>query len=224
MAYNLLSYFEQRFEKDKMPQAKSGPFITISRQTGCNGTGIARDLVKALKNYGLNWKFINKEILEDSANKLKLDPSKIKYVFETKKRSHADDVISALSSRYYKSDKVVRKTITQVLRHYAIDGNIIMVGRAGVATTENISGGLHLRLMAPYDWRVNSLKRRKAFESIDAHKFIKQHDKKKQQLIADFCGKNINEIDFDITVNCASFSRQQLIELIILTLKMKNMI
>lgn len=224
MAYDLLTYFAQRFEKINVPHAKSGPFITISRQTGCNGTGIARDLVKALKNYNLNWKFINKEILEDSANKLKLDPSKIRYVFETKKRSHADDVISALSSRYYKSDKVVRKTITQVLRHYAIDGNIIMVGRAGVATTENISGGLHLRLTAPYDWRVSSLKRRKAFESIDAHKFIKKHDKKKQQLIADFCGKSINEINFDLTINCASFSRPQLIELVIQALKMKNMI
>jgi cytidylate kinase len=224
MPYDLLTYFDQRFDKKSHPKTKAGTFLTISRQTGCNGSGIAADLVKNLRKENKTWKFINKEILEDSANQLKMDPSRIKYVFETKKRTHADDVISALSSRYYKSDKAVRKTITEVLRHYAEAGNVIMVGRAGVATTQDMQGGIHIRLIAPYSWRVNSLKRRKDFEDIDVEKFIKVHDKKKKNLIEDFCGKNINDIHFDLTINCASFNRQQLVDLIIEAMKMKNTI
>lgn len=224
MPYDLLTYFDQRIEKKASPKPKSEPFLTISRQTGCNGSGIAADLIRELKKYDKGWKFINKEILEESANKLKMEPSRIRYVFETKEKTHADDVISALSSRYYKSDKAVRKTITQVLRHYSEKGKVVIVGRAGIATTNDLPGGIHIRLVAPYDWRVSSLKRRKSFEDIPVKKFIMEHDKKKRKLIEDFCGKNINEILFDLTINCASFTRQQLIDLIIESMKMKKLI
>ena len=170
------------------------------------------------------WKFINKEVLEDSANKLKLEPARIKYVFESRKMTHADEVLSAFSNRYYKSDKVVRKAITEVLQHYSINGNVILVGRAGVATTNTLPGGLHLRLTAPYEWRVNALKKRKAFANTDVEKFIKEHDAKKRKLIKDFCGKSINDIQFDLSINCAAFTRQQLIEIIMSAMKLKKMI
>jgi cytidylate kinase len=225
MPNTLLNYFNQRFEKSKMAaSSKSGPFITISRQTGCNGTGIAIDLVKALKERNKNWKYINKEILEESANKLKIDQSKIKYVFETKKKSHIDDVLSAFSSRYYKSDKVVRKTITELLQHYALEGNVILVGRAGIATTSNIKNGFHLRFTAPYEWRLSSLQKRKEFANTDVEKFIKEHDLKKLNLIQDFCGKNISEIHFDLTINCSAFTRQQMISLILQAMELKKLI
>lgn len=224
MPYTLLNYFDQRFDKKRIDKNKPGPFITISRQTGCNGTGIAIDLAKALKEKNKTWKYLNKEILEESATKLKIDQSKIQYVFETKKKSHIDDVLSAFSSRYYKSDKVVRKTITELLQHYAQDGNVILVGRAGIATTRNIKNGLHLRFTAPYEWRINSLKKRKEFEHTDIAKFIKEHDLKKRKLVEDFCGKKITDIYFDLTFNCAAFTRQQIVTLIIETMEMRNII
>lgn len=224
MPYTLLNYFDQRFDKKRKIKTEPGPFITFSRQTGCNGTGIAIDLVKALKAKNKTWKYLNKEILEASANKLKVDPSKIKYVFETKKKSHIDEVLSSFSSRYYKSDKVVRKTITEILQHYAKEGNVIMVGRAGIATTRYIKNGLHLRFTAPYEWRVNALKRRKGFENIDVVKFIKEHDLKKRKLVEDFCGKVITDIYFDLTFNTAAFTRQQIVSLIVETMEMRKMI
>ncbi len=224
MPYTLRNYLDQRFDKKSAKKTEPGPFITFSRQTGCNGTGIAVDLVKALKAKNKAWKYINKEILEESANKLKIDQSKIKYVFETKKKSHIDDVLSAFSSRYYKSDKVVRKTITELLQHYAQVGNVILVGRAGIATTKDIKNGLHLRFTAPYEWRVNSLRKRKEFENTDVARFIKEHDLKKWKLIEDFCGKKITDIYFDLTINCAAFTRQQIISIILKTLEMKNLI
>lgn len=224
MSQDLISYFDHRFEKTKNTKTTCGPFITFSRQTGCNGSGIAEDLVKALKQEGKKWKFINKEILEESASKLKMDPSKLKYVFESKKKTHVDDVLSALSSRYYKSDKVVRKTISDVLRHYAEQGNVILVGRAGIATTSDLKNGLHVRFVAPYEWRVDSLKQRKQFENIDVQAFIKEHDQKKRDLIEDFCGKDIHDLHFDLTLNTRTFDRQQIVALLIDAMKMKQLI
>ncbi len=224
MAYNLQSYFEMRFKGTKVAPMKKNAFITFSRQTGCNGTGIAIDLVKALKAEGHTWTFMNKEVLEAAANKLRVDPSRIKYVFENRKKTHVDEVLSALSSKYYKSDKKVRKTISEVIRHYAAQGNIIIIGRAGVATTSDLKGGLHIRFTAPYEWRLSALKKRSEFKDEDVAAFIKKHDAKKRMLIEDFCGKDLHEIQFDLMMNCAAFTRQQIVAMIIEAMKWKNMI
>ncbi len=227
MPYDLLTYFEKRFSESKPVKKQKQAFITISRQTGCNATGIAIDLVKALKAEGVKWNYINKEILENAANKLRLNPAKINYIFEAGKKTHVDEVLAAFSSRYYKNDKMVRKTITEVIRHYVTEGNIIIVGRAGVATTSDLPGGLHLRFTAPYEWRFNSLKKRKEFQNYSDKElaaFIWEHDLKKRKLIESFCGKDLSDIYFDLTLNCASFARQQIISLIITAMKMKNLL
>ncbi len=224
MSYDLLTYFEKRLADPKPAKKQKTAFITISRQTGCNATGIAIDLVKALKTEGHKWSYINKEVLENAANKLRLNPSKINYIFEAGKKTHVDEVLAAFSSRYYKNDKMVRKTITEVIRHYASEGNIIIVGRAGVATTRDMPGGLHLRFTAPYEWRFNSLKKRKEFQDKDLKSFIRMHDIKKRKLIESFCGKDLSDIQFDLTLNCATFTRQQIISFIINAMKMKNLI
>jgi cytidylate kinase len=220
----LITYFDQRFDKKSIVKTSSGPFITMSRETGCNATGIAGELVKALRNENKSWKFINKEILEESANKLKIDQSKIRYVFESKRKSHIDEVITALSNRYYKSDKIVRKTISEILQHYATEGQVIIIGRAGIATTRHIQNGLHLRFVAPYSWRVQSLLKRKEFKNENIDAFIREHDQKKKNLMEDFYGKDFTNIEFDLTINCAAFNRQQIISLILETMKLKGLI
>jgi len=224
MAYNLQSYFEMRFSGNRAAPVKKNAFLTLSRQTGCNGTGIAIDLVKALKAEGQKWSFMNKEVLEEAANKLRVDPSKIQYVFENKKKTHMDEVIAALSSKQYRSDKKVRKTITEVIRHYATQGNIIIVGRAGIATTTDLPGGLHLRFTAPYEWRLNALQRRVEFKDEDIATFIEKHDAKKRMLLEDYYRKDLSEIQFDLTVNCAAFTRPQIISMIINAMKWKKLI
>jgi len=226
MPYDLLTYFDQRFSKDvKKPVKKDpGPFITISRETGCNATSIAQELVKALNQYGKKWNYVNKEILEESARKLNLDEVKIEHIFEAEARTHLDEILGALSNRYYKSDKVVKKTISHVLRHFANQGNMVIVGRAGVATTRDIPNGLHVRLVAPYNWRVSSLKKRKAFDHVDVDKFIKEHDEKKKRLIEQFYGKKFQEIYFDLTINRETFSIHQSVSLIIEAMKLKGLI
>lgn len=225
MPYDLLSYFEKRVSSSKTVKPKRAPFITISRQTGCNGNELAYQIIKSLKvRKNSDWKYINKEVLEESARKLKLDESKIKYVFDTKEKTHVDDILSALSNRYYKSDRIVRKTITDVLQHYAQEGNMIIVGRAGVATTKDFPGGLHIRLTAPYEWRIAALKKRKAFEHTDVAAFIQKHDQKKRKLIEHFCGQKISDIHFDLSFNCATFSKSQIVEFVLEAIRLKKMI
>ena len=224
MPYDLLTYFNQRFSETKPKIKGTGKFVTISRQTGCNGTGIAEDLVEALEKKATSGNLSTRKFWNNRLQNLKWILPRSVMFSKPEKKTHADDVISALSSRYYKSDKMVRKTITEVLQLYARMGNVIMVGRAGVATTSEMEGGLHIRLIAPYSWRYNSLMNRSGFENKDVGKFITEHDKKKRNLIQDFSGKSIDEIEFDLTINCQSFTRKHVIDLILAAMRMNHII
>jgi len=220
----LQKYFEKRFKKAEPKKAKGLPFITISRETGCGAIDIVKLLIKELKAKDENWKYIDKEVLINSAKDLKLDKSKINYVFEAKTKTHADEILSALSSRYYKSNRVVRKTITDVVTHFAENGRIVLVGRAGAAITAFMKNGIHIRFIAPLSWRVDSLMKRSKKSRTEIESYIADGDKKRKKLVAYFCDSKPGELCFDLTINCARFSKKQIIDIIINTMEQKKMI
>ena len=109
-----------KFHKKKEPylasrkaSSRSGPVITISRQFGCLANDFVEKLQKALHKHNKhqNWEKINKEILETSAKELNLDPKKIKYVFDSEQRTTMNEIMESMLTKYYKSDRVIRKTI-----------------------------------------------------------------------------------------------------------------
>ena len=214
MADALLSYFEYRFSPELKLKSENGPFITISRETGCEGTSVAIGLINVLKKAGYNWKFINREVLEQAANLLKVDQSKIHYIFDAKEKKHSDEILAALSNRYYKNDKVVRKTIREVVEFYARQGNIIIVGRGGAAITENFENGLHIRLIAPSEWRQKIVAMKKNLHGEELKKYVAESDYMRNLLFEKFSDKSINSFNFDLTINCARFQKNDLIKMI----------
>jgi cytidylate kinase len=224
MADALLSYFEHRFSPELKLRSENGPFITISRETGCEGTSVAIGLINLLKKAGYNWKFINREVLEQAANLLKVDQSKIHYIFDAKEKKHSDEILAALSNRYYKNDKVVRKTIREVVEFYARQGNIIIVGRGGAAITENFENGLHIRLIAPSEWRQKIVAMKKNLHGEELKKYVAESDYMRNLLFEKFSDKSINSFNFDLTINCARFQKNDLIKMIYQILEIKKMI
>lgn len=224
MSSDLLTYFEQRFIKEQKLRSENGPFITISRETGCEGTGIAKDMISMLKKAGFKWTFINREVLEQAANLLKVDQSKISYVFHTTEKKHIDEILAALSNRYYKNDKIVRKTIREVVEFYARQGNVIIIGRGGAVITENFANGLHIRLTAPVEWREKVVGMKKDLRSEELKRYVAENDKMRNLLFEKFSNKSINDFNFDLTINCSRFQRHEIVKLIYQVMEMKKMI
>ncbi len=217
----LLHYFNHRFNQRNLSEKKELPFITLSRETGCGAIKLARALVKELRSRGQSWRYVDKEILNASARKLKIDKSKIKYVFNAESKTHADEILGAFSNQYYKSDTVVRKAIKEVVVHMAGEGNVILVGRGGASITSELKNGVHIRLVAPYSWRVDSLKARRYGSDDKIRSYILDTDRKRKKLLDSFSIDN-NETQFDIVVNCARFSEKQIRDLILKILEQRN--
>ena len=100
MKIDLKKYFNERdklLEEEKRNGLIPGPVLTISREYGCEAEIIARKLLLNLNNQNGNkpkWKIISKEILDQSAEKLKLNLERVESGIHAEKKTWLLDIIT----------------------------------------------------------------------------------------------------------------------------------
>lgn len=224
----LLKYFDSRIrESGKSEPAGSAPFVTISREFGCPSKLVARQLAEELnrltgRDRPPMWQDINKEVVEESASKLKVDPSRIRQ-FNAENKEILYDVLSAFSNNY-KSSKSIEKTTREVIRTFAHKGHVIIVGRAGAAITHGWPNCLHIRLHAPVNWRIRQVSYTKSVSEAEAAKHIAEMDKNRTSLIELYLGRKFDHTIFDVCFNCETLSIGEVVNGIIGMMKIKGLI
>lgn len=226
----LLKYLEDRY-KYQIPkkEVKSpGPVITISRFFGCPANMCAHDLAELLTEIeGAHkdpWKVINKEILDEAAKELDLSPEKIEFIFKFEKRNAIDDVLAALSSKYYKSERKIKNTVRDVIRLIGERGRVIIVGRGGVAILKDVPNSMHVKLFAPMDYRVKGISKRHEITTAEARKLAEEMDKKREELRAEFIGRKMELVDYDLIFNCARFNPDEIVQTVAKIAQLKGII
>lgn len=213
----LLKYLEERYKYEPDHEIKNpGPVITISRYFGCPANMCANDLAEMLTEmedaHDNPWKVISKEILDQAAKELGLTPEKIEFIFKFQKRSAVDEILEALSSKYYKSERKIKNTIREVIRAIGEQGRVIIVGRGGAAILKDIPNSLHVKLIAPIDFRVHGISKRHEISHVEARKLAEEMDKKRSQLRADFAGRKMKLDDYDLIFNCEKFMPEHVVK------------
>jgi cytidylate kinase len=214
-------YFSQVLNDKEGPEKSSGPFISISRDFGCLANPIADRLTKELnqryklKGIKREWKWLNKQVLEESAKALEVSPSKIKYIFQSQRKSMIDEIVAAMSTRYYKSDKKIRKTITEVIRSIAKSGDVIIVGRGGVAFGKDNPNSLHIKLTAPIEWRVDRISKNYELTESEALLYVLEVDQERKYLIDSFMGFETDLSIFDLVFNRKTMEEDEIIATIL---------
>jgi cytidylate kinase len=230
MKVDLIKYMSERLKDDRIKVKECGPVITISREFGCPAKKIAQKLSENLtrkmyvKGTNIEWKYITKEIMSESAKELDLDPSKIQYVFEYEQKGLIDDILSAQSTKYYKSDRKIRNTIGRVVRNMGCEGYVIIVGRGGVAITRDILKSLHIHLEAPLEWRVIRTCAKFNMDPEEAERYILDVDRKRKQFRDYFEGKNTDYTRFDLTFNCMTLSIDEIVNIIVKAVEVRRLI
>ncbi len=221
MKIDISKYLTQRYLESLAKQDYEGPVITIAREFGCPSKKIAARLTERLnelKKSGpkkIPWRWIDKEILSESARELNLDPGDIEYVFKYEKKTFFDDILSSQSKKYYKSDRKIRSTIARVVRNIASEGNVIIIGRGGVAITREIERSLHIMLEAPLEWRALRTAQKHCMTEKEAAKYATEVDRKRQEFRDHFHGHGTNYTRFDVRFNCMTLSVDDITESII---------
>ena len=230
MKIDLSKYLTERYQDSVLKQEYEGPVVTIARDFGCTARKIAARLTNQLnqlkdsKSKNIRWRWISKEILAESARELEMDPADIKYVFQYEKKTVFDDILSSQSRKYYKSDRKIRKTVAQVIRNIASEGNVVIIGRGGVAITKDIERSLHVKLEAPLEWRALRISEKYCISLEQAKKRALEIDKKREEFRNYFHGTGSDYTRFDVRYNAMSLSPDDIVCSIIQLLKSRNFI
>jgi len=223
----IFDYFDSRYRESIMskPATEDGPVITISRQAGCDARQVAENVVDNLNSrYGQNkWKWIDKDIIYKVAEELNTDPHRIENFYKGLELSDASEMIMAFSGNFV-SDQRVKKAIREVVLAMCKEGHLVLVGRGGVSIAHDIQDSMHIRLVAPFYWRVENVMKKKNMEIEEAEEFVVDADEKRFNLIQTFLDKKPLTIDylFEATINRASFTVREIADFITLMYEKKS--
>jgi len=207
-------------------QTGQKPFITISREFGCQANPLAVMLKQELDKSGPIWRIVNKEIIHDAAHELSMDPEKIDAIVSRETaRTQMDEVMHAMASKYYKSDRKIRQTVAIVVHNTAKSGHAIIVGRGGAAIARNMQPAIHIHLIAPVEWRLESLMERHGLKREEAYKQLTETDHKRYKLIRDnLKGMLPSEQLFDLTINCSQVTHPEIVAMILKLAGLRKMV
>jgi cytidylate kinase len=213
-------YFDQRHRETSLKKTgpEEGPVITISRLTGCDARQVAENVVECLnrKTGSGKWKWVDKDIIYDIAKELNTNTERVENFYKGIELSNMSEMIMAFSGGFV-SDLRVKKAIRDVVLSICKDGHVVLVGRGGVSIAHNIADSLHIRLIAPFYWRVENVMKKKQMDIEKAEEYVVDTDEKRHNLITTFLEKKSVNIDylFDATINRQSFSIFDIAEIIV---------
>lgn len=213
-------YFDGRYRDSILnkPSTDDGPVITLSRLTGCDARQVAAILVDDLNHkYGTTkWKWVDKDIIYAIAKELNTDTQRVENFYKGIELSNLSEMIMAFSGGFV-SDLRVKKAIRDVVLTMCKEGFVVLVGRGGVSIAHEMTDALHIRLIAPFYWRVENVMKKKQMQIEAAEEYVVDTDEKRHNMILNFLDKKPLNLDylFDATLNRSSFTIKEISELIL---------
>ncbi len=224
MGITLTSYAHARHREHEKQRKTGGPAVTISREFGCPAKPITKELIAVInKTHQNKWKWVSKEIMHESAKELGTPPSELKYFFKYHEQGMLDGILNT-QSKFYISDRKVYKTIRKVIKTIGLSGNTIIVGRGGAAICHEIENSLHIRLIAPLEWRTKMVMEFYHLDRMKAIEFIKDYDQKRKRFMEHYIKTDNKQAIFDVIYNCSSISKQEIVKSVYSLIKDKGML
>ncbi len=219
MGNSLLLYLNKRISEEKSPKKKNliaGPLITISREVGCNGLKLARLIANRLnaKKPERDWRVLSKEVFYESARELRMEPEKIRKTFKQSNKYTFDEILKAFNDREYKSERKIVKTVSDVILSLAIDGYCIIVGRAAHIIAKEVENALHIRLIAPPEYRIKNIMHNNQLNHEQAVTFIDKVEKEREAFRKTIGGAHMKPFLFDLCINRALFNDEETVDFI----------
>ena len=216
----LLQYLNERLKPKIARPVVPGPVITISRECGCSGRLVAKILTEKINNKykeegkHIEWKWVGKEVLSLASHELRMQPQKIKSLFEAHEKNYFEELVSSFTESFYGQNEMVKNVIGDVIRKIAVDGHTIIVGRGSCAIARDIKKSLHINLEAPLSWKAAKISQKSGISLAEARKHVLEVDKQRYNFRDHFRGKNNDDNCFDVSFNCKHLTSEEIAEMI----------
>jgi hypothetical protein len=219
----LSSYIRENLDgisKKKEP----GPYITISRQYGCDGYELGDLLLRRIEERNSeNWHLYKKEMLKQLAEDTGLTEEVIEKE-RLSKPSLLKDFFRGIRRTGIPDGYEIRKKITVMVRTVAFEGHAIIMGQGGTAAAADLSNGLSVRIEAPKEWRIIRVSRREGLARQATIARIDQVEKDRRHLRKIYEENNRREPAFNLLIDNSMFNVDQIADQIIYAMEQKKLI
>jgi cytidylate kinase len=167
--------------------------ITLSRQTASLGDEVGKAVAETLR-----YDFVDKQKISDALENLGLPAHDVER-FDDKKPT----IWQSLSHHKKKFIFALRAAIYD----FARGGNVVIVGRGGQVLLQDITGTLHVRIVAPVKNRVQRLMDLKGYDKEKSEQFILRSDRDSSGFIHSFFDIDWDDENiYDIVLNTKAMS------------------
>ena len=212
----------KKFKQAGTPHAvETFPFITISRRYGCEGAALAHRLVEILNERcrdSIPWVCYDHELLEKIANDARLYGEVVESL-ESARRQKMAKVLDAILDRMATDAAAMRKE-AEVVRALALHGRAVLLGRGSYLVTQDLKTGLHVRLIAPVDWRVIKVTATRGATAAQAVEIVMEGEDRRDSYMREHFAQHGDEaINPDLVIDNSRFNLVQIGDIVLAALR-----
>lgn len=193
----------------------SGPFVTVSRESGSGGWIFAGALATRLDRDlpgESPWTVFDRNLVEMMLQSEHLSPRVARFLPEDKV-SEIDASIGELLGLHPSIWKLTQRT-NEMMRQLARTGNAILVGRGANCATDGIAGGLNVRVVAPPGYRAAHVAGERGITPEMAANHNNRVDSARRKYVRSVFATDINRASgYDLVINVATIDLDGAVEL-----------
>lgn len=217
---------KQKFQLEEPEKINKLPFVTISREYGCCGFQVAKKITEIFNEEFKPdplWAAFDNKLFEKMMNDTGLSSSLVD-TLTNKARNKLTDLVQTSFSNF-PPQVSVHKKLVEMIAMLAMNGNVVIVGRGANKITKDMSGGFHVRLVAPFDARVEKIEKAMNISKLKATNLIKEKTKQREGYMKEFFKIDITDPhNYDLVINDSTFSVENSARMIIQGMKYKGVL
>ena len=211
--------FRKKLEEKHPQKDANNPWhkahITISRPYGSKGYDTAKILGRKL-----HWEVYSRNLVEYISETSNVRNRLVETFDEKTKNEIHNWVHTLLDSQVMTTDKYF-KHLASVLMTIEEHGQAIVVGR-GANLLFDHEIGLHVRITAPIEWRIQNVAEKWSISERDAKRLVNKHDSDRLAFIRRYYQRDANDPDaYDVVINIARLSLEKVVDIILSSLEIK---
>jgi cytidylate kinase len=188
-------------------QKRTGhPFITISRQASAGGDEVKDKLVERLRQVDPGepaWAGFDRELVEKVSEDHNLSARLIESLEESS-YNWLGELIRGFDQDRPPSDVAVYRRVAKTVFALAQAGRVVIVGRGGAFLTRGLPGGIHIRLVAPFDVRAERFAKANNLSQRDAERGLRELEERRANFYKRFWpSRSLTAENFTVTFNTA---------------------
>jgi len=197
------------------PRPVTHPVITVSREHGSRGQEIAAGLAERFQYTLLDRNAI--ERISESTGYLR----RLLEALDEHSRSWIQETVDSMVWGNFVDERDYARGLFKTVHSIASLGGVVVVGR-GASFIIGPAGGVHLRVIAPFEERLRHLAGQGSLSAAEAEREIHAVDAERSKFVRKLYGRAVNDpLAYDITVNESGWPLEELVDVLTLAARKK---